>query len=135
MRGLERTATMLEAITAAMPRLGVDPHRCRQALAGGALATDEVMRRVEEGRPFRAAYREVAEALKEGERFDPPSDASIISRRQSIGNLGNLGLPPLRTRIRKLRTWARQERRRFDRALAKLAADAARPPVRPSARP
>ena len=38
--------------------------RCR-----GALATDEVMRRVEAGRPFRVAYREVAAALRRGEMF------------------------------------------------------------------
>ena len=69
MRGLDRTGAMLEAVTHALPKLGVDPKRCEAALAGGALATDEVMRRVEAGRPFRTAYREVAAALKDGESF------------------------------------------------------------------
>jgi argininosuccinate lyase len=55
MRGLERTRAMLQAITHAVPRLKVDPKRCAAALAGNALATDEVMRRVEAGRPFRSA--------------------------------------------------------------------------------
>jgi argininosuccinate lyase len=133
MRGLERAAAMLGAITEAVPRLGVDPKRCRNALAGGTLATDEVMRRVEAGRPFRAAYREVAKALKEGESFEPPSDESIISRRQSIGGLGNLGLSTLRMRIRKARSWTSRERRRFDRALSRLAGSG-RPPIPRSTR-
>jgi argininosuccinate lyase len=127
MRGLERTRAMIEAVTHAIPKLEVDPERCRLALAGGALATDEVMRRVEEGRPFRTAYREVAAALKEGEGFEPPSPDQILSRRRSTGGLGNLGLPGLKTRIGKSLAWGARQRKRFDRALGKLAG---RPPVR-----
>ncbi len=121
MRGLDRTGAMLEAVTHALPKLGVDPKRCQAALAGGAMATDEVMRRVEAGRPFRTAYREVAAALKDGESFDPPPPARIISRRSSTGGLGNLGLPGLKKRIRQSRSWNTRERRRFDRAMSKLA--------------
>ncbi|HEU5303982.1 MAG TPA: argininosuccinate lyase [Gemmatimonadales bacterium] len=135
MRGLDRTGAMLEAVTHALPRLGVDQERCQAALAGGALATDEVMRRVEQGRPFRAAYREVASALKGGEIFEPPAGKEIISRRRSTGGLGNLGLPALRTRIRKSLSWGARERRRFDTALRKLAGNAVRPSSRPPVRP
>lgn len=120
MRGVDRTGAMLEAVTHALPKLGVDRKRCQTALAGGALATDEVMRRVEEGRPFRSAYREVAAALKQGESFDPPPSSQIISRRSSIGGLGNLGLPALKSRIRKSLSWNTRERRRFDQAIRKL---------------
>jgi argininosuccinate lyase len=135
MRGLDRTGTMLEAVTHALPKLGVDSKRCDAALAGGALATDEVMRRVEAGRPFRTAYREVAAALKEGESFDPPPRARIISRRSSTGGLGNLGLPDLKRRLRLSRSWNARERKRFDRAMIKLAGPSARAAVRRSARP
>jgi argininosuccinate lyase len=135
MRGLDRTGAMLEAVTHALPKLGVDSKRCQAALAGGALATDEVMRRVEAGRPFRSAYREVAKALKEGESFDQPAPRQIISRRGSTGGLGNLGLPDLKKRIRQSRSWNTRERKRFDRAMDKLAGSSTRPSVRPSARP
>ena len=138
MRGLDRTGAMLEAITHALPKVGVDPERCQAALAGGALATDEVMRRVETGRPFRTAYREVAAALKEGESFAAPAPARIISRRTSTGGLGNLGLPELKKRIRQARAWTAREQKRFDRAMTKLAGGAIRPASRapgPSARP
>jgi argininosuccinate lyase len=59
-RGLDRAREMLAMVAAALPRLGVDRARAAAALAGGALATDEVMRRVETGEPFRSAYRAVA---------------------------------------------------------------------------
>jgi argininosuccinate lyase len=121
MRGLERTRGMLQAITHAVPKLKVDSKRCEAALAGNALATDEVMRRVEEGRPFRSAYHEVSAALKQGKSFEAPTPDQIVSRRKSIGGLGNLGLPALRARIRKSLSWGRRERARFDRALSKLA--------------
>jgi len=133
MRGLDRTGAMLEAITHALPKLGVDPERCQAALVGGALATDEVMRRVETGRPFRTAYREVAAALKEGESFAAPAPARIISRRTSTGGLGNLGLPDLKKRIRQSRAWNARERKRFDRAMTKLAGRPAPLPRRPAA--
>jgi len=135
MRGLDRTGAMLEAVTHALPKLGVDPNRCHAALAGGAMATDEVMRRVEAGRPFRTAYREVAAALKEGESFDPPPPDRIISRRSSTGGLGNLGLPELKKRIRQSHSWNARERKRFDRAMSKLTGRTVSPTVRPSARP
>jgi argininosuccinate lyase len=121
MRGLGRTGAMLEAMIHAVPQLEVDRGRSHDALGGGALATDEVMRRVEEGRPFRRAYREVASALKAGQSFNPPSSAEILARRRSTGGLGNLGLSEIRTRIRRAHAWNTREQRRFDSALAKLA--------------
>jgi argininosuccinate lyase len=120
-RGLERTGAMLQAVAYAVPQLEVNSKRCQAALAGGALATDEVMRRVEEGRPFRSAYREVSAALKDGEQFEPPSRKQIISRRTATGGLGNLGLPALRARIRQASSWGAAERKRFHRAMNKLA--------------
>ncbi len=135
MRGLDRTGAMLEAVTHALPKLGVDSKRCHAALGGGAMATDEVMRRVEAGRPFRTAYREVAAALKDGKSFDSPPPARIISRRSSTGGLGNLGLPEVKRRIRQAASWNTRERKRFDRAMSKLGGSPIRPPVRPSVRP
>ena len=121
MRGLERTAAMLGVVTHVLPRLEVNRERAAAALEGGALATDEVMRRVEEGRPFRTAYREVAAALRAGERLAAPTPAKILARRSSTGGLGNLGLDVSRARIRRGRAWQAGERRRFDRAMGRLA--------------
>jgi argininosuccinate lyase len=120
-RGLERIEAMLAVVAHAIPQLGVDRARCAAALAGGALATDEVMRRVEAGLPFRTAYREVAAALEAGERFPAPPPARIVARRASTGGVGNLGLGLARMRLRRSAAWQGRERRRFAAALRRLA--------------
>jgi argininosuccinate lyase len=111
---------MLEALAHSLPKLGVDKKKCEAALAGGAMATDEVMRRVEAGRPFRRAYHEVAAAVGSGQSFEAPSAKEIIARRDSPGGLGNLGLPELKKRIRSAASWNVRERKRFVGALGKL---------------
>jgi argininosuccinate lyase len=119
-RGMDRTAAMLDVLWSVIPRLEVDRTKGRAALEGGALATDEVMRRVEAGEPFRAAYRAVARELKAGASFPAPGAAELIRRRRSTGGLGNLGLPALRARSRAVARWERRERARFERAMARL---------------
>jgi argininosuccinate lyase len=127
MRGLDRAEAMLAALAAAIPRLTVNRRRCAEALDAGALATDEVMRRVEAGQAFRAAYRDVRLELGRGRRFDAPSPARLLARRRSTGGLGDLGLTEARRRLRAARGWSRRERRRFDQAMRRLAGGASRP--------
>jgi argininosuccinate lyase len=120
-RGLDRTAEMLAMMAYAVPRLELDRARSAVALQGGALATDEVMRRVERGRAFRVAYREVAAEIRAGRELAEPTPAEIVSRRRATGHLGNLGLPSVRARLRGARRWSARERRRFDAAMTRLA--------------
>lgn len=120
LRGVRRTREMLDMMATAIPRLVPDPARCRAALAGDTLATDEVMRRVAAGRPFRAAYREVSAELRAGRRFPELRPDAVIARRGSAGGLGNLGLDTARARLRRLRDWRRREARRFTAALTRL---------------
>jgi argininosuccinate lyase len=134
MRGVERIGAMLQVIADAVPRLGVDRRRCTEALAGGTLATDEVLQRVEAGRPFRVAYHEVVAALARGASFNVPSASRIISRRKATGGLGDLGLNHARARVRLARAWGSRERGRFDRALRRLAGRT-QPPHRVPAMP
>jgi argininosuccinate lyase len=119
--GLDRTREMLGMMTVAVPMLGVDRARCAAALQGGALATDEVMRRVEAGVPFRRAYRDVAAGIRRGESFDAPSAGDLMARRRATGGVGNVGLPELRARRRAASRWHDAERRRFDAAMRRLA--------------
>jgi argininosuccinate lyase len=130
MRGLDRAEGMLAIMALTVPRLGVDRARAAAALDGGALATDEVMRRVEAGRPFRDAYREVKAALAAGERFPAPTPAQLVARRRSTGGVGKPDLAGARARLRAARRWAAGERRRFDAAMARLAARRPRRPAR-----
>jgi argininosuccinate lyase len=120
-RGLDRTGEALSMMAHAMPRLAVDRPRATVALAGGPLAADEVMRRVEAGRAFRLAYRDVADVLRAREALPTPSRAALAARRRAPGNLGNLDLPAVRRRIGRARRWGAGQRRRFDAAMARLA--------------
>jgi argininosuccinate lyase len=120
-RGLDRTAEMLGMMAQAVPRLEVDRLRARAAMAGDTFATDEVMRRVERGRAFRLAYREVAADVAIGRRLAEPSQAELVARRRSTGSLGNLGLPGVRSRVGRARRWGGRERRRFTAAMGRLA--------------
>jgi argininosuccinate lyase len=119
-RGLDRVGEMLQMMTHAVPRLTVDRDRAAAALSGGVLATDEVLRRVERGEPFRAAYRAVASALRRGERFPAPAVTDLANRRRSTGGVGNLDLVPVRGRLRRARRWSAETRRRIERALDRL---------------
>jgi argininosuccinate lyase len=119
--GLTHTGAMLAMMTIVVPVLGVRKERGLAALEGGASTTDEVMRRVEQGVPFRQAYREVAAALKRGEVFPRPAPAELIRRRRSTGGLGNLDLPEIKRRLGAEERTGRLERGRFDRAMARLA--------------
>lgn len=120
-KGLDRTREMLAMLAQAMPRLEVNRARAAAALAGDPLVTDEVLRRVEAGEPFRAAYRAVAAEHKRGVRFPVPSTATLVARRRSVGGIGALGLPAVRSRLKARRAWSARARRRFEQALARLA--------------
>jgi len=125
-KGLDRTREMLAMLAQAVPRLEVNRARAAAALAGDPLVTDEVLRRVETGEPFRAAYRAVAAEHKRGVRFPVPSTATLVARRRSVGGVGALGLPAVRSRLKARRAWSTRSRRRFEQALARLAGSHAR---------
>jgi len=120
-KGLDRTRDMLAMLASAVPRLAVNRARAAAALAGDPLVTDEVLRRVEAGEPFRSAYRAVAAEHKRGVRFPMPSTTAIVARRRSVGGIGALGLPAVRTRLRARRAWSARVGRRFGQALTRLA--------------
>lgn len=119
-RGIDRTHEMLAMLTTAVPRIGVDPKRARAALRNEALATDEAMRRVRDGVPFRTAYREVAAHVKHGAQVPELSAAEILAARRGSGGLGDPGLRELGARRREFVRENVRERRRFDRAITRL---------------
>jgi argininosuccinate lyase len=125
-RGLESTDAMLLMMSVVVPVLEVDPRRGLEALSGGVLATDEVMRRVDAGVPFRRAYREVAAALGKGAALPALPPRAILARRRSIGGLGRLELASAWRRFDRARRWSSRELERFHRAMDRLAGKGAR---------
>lgn len=118
--GLDRTSEIAGMMARALPHLRVDRERAWRALDASTFSTDEVMRRVESGVPFRRAYRAVAEEIAAGRPPVPPSAVTILSRRRSTGGLGNLGLAALRRRLDREQRTARSLRRRFASTLERL---------------
>ena len=121
-RGLDRTREMLAMLITAIPRLQVNAGVGRAALTGEVLATDEVMRRVRAGTPFRRAYREVAAEVKRGVPMPSLDAQAIVGARTSSGGIGNLPVVALRSRLRSTARWNATRRAAFDRALARLTA-------------
>ena len=119
-RGVDRMREMLTILGAVLPHVGVDDARARAALRNEVFATDEVMRRVRAGMPFRRAYREVAGAVKRGAEMPVITAAALAAVRGSTGGMGNLGLAMLGTRLRAARHWRMAASRRFARALQRL---------------
>jgi argininosuccinate lyase len=119
-RGVDRTREMLDMLNAALPHIGVDDARGRAALRQEVFATDEVMRRVRTGVPFRRAYRDVAASVKDGEAMPFIDPVALAAARTSTGAMGNLGLAALAARLRATRRWRNAESRWFERALAAL---------------
>lgn len=125
-RGLDRTREMLAMLATAVPQLAVDGDAAAAALQGDILATDEVMRRVREGTPFRRAYRAVAEEVKRGTPMKPISKKELIAARSSTGSAGNLPLALLRGRLRARLRWNASCRKVFTTALSRLTTARAR---------
>lgn len=125
-RGLDATREMLGMLATALPRIGVDAARARAAMDNSVFATDEALRRVRMGEPFRSVYRDVAAQVKRGAAMPEPSNAALLAARQASGGLGNLPIVPLRRLQRSALRWNVAQRRRFTAALAQLSQGRAR---------
>jgi len=122
LRGLETVEGMLELTAWAVPQLEVDGERCRGAVGGDLLATDEVFARVRAGVPFRTAYREVAaEVTAPGWRPPDVDTGAILVARSSTGAAGNLRAGTLRERLGSSRSLWEARRSAFRSRLEELA--------------
>jgi argininosuccinate lyase len=120
LRGVRRTLDMARMMGVAVPALEVDSRRAAAALRGGLLATDEVMRRVERGVPFRSAYREVAASLKRGEEVPAIPAREMLARRTATGGIGRLELENVQREASVQARWRERELARFTKAVARL---------------
>ena len=119
-RGVDRTREILGMLNAALPHIGVDDARGRAALRHEVLATDEVMRRVRTGVPFRRAYRDVAVAVKDGEAMPHITAVALAGGAHQHRRNGNLGLAALKRPAAHHLSLARRRVAAFEGALAAL---------------
>lgn len=100
LRGITHALATLRVMAHVVPHLEFDEKRCRAACTPDLFATDEALRRVSSGVPWRDAYRQVAEQA--GKWKTPDLDAALRMR-SHIGGTGNLGLGRLAGRLARIR--------------------------------
>jgi argininosuccinate lyase len=100
MAGMAHARATLAVMAHVVPHLDMDEKRCRAACSADLFATDEALRRVSAGVPWRDAYRQVAEHA--GSWRVPDLDTAVRLR-ASAGAPGNPGLGRLAGRLARLR--------------------------------
>jgi argininosuccinate lyase len=117
LRSLAVVEEELIVATTLLERLTPNRDRMRGALNAEVFATDYAYRLVEEGVPFREAYRRAA-ADYAAQGLPDPDEA--LARRRSTGTPGALNLAAPRARLAELRQSLRDRRGRHAAAVGKL---------------
>jgi argininosuccinate lyase len=114
LEGLRLTGACVRVMDITFTKLEVREERLIAAFkaAPDVFATDEALRLVVEGVPFRDAYRQVAASLDSLQTADPRAS---IAQRTHAGAPGNLRLELADEAIRHLKGFAQQRRDRLNR--------------------
>ncbi|MFW6049315.1 MAG: argininosuccinate lyase, partial [Candidatus Bipolaricaulota bacterium] len=122
--GLQLVIDSLAVTSPLIENLSLNEEKLLSAFSGEVFATDRALELVQEGLPFREAYRQVKEELGETDSNKTPTAEEIkdaLARRDHRGGPGNLGLDTLREQIGSEREkWTAREEK-FRRTLAGLA--------------
>jgi argininosuccinate lyase len=118
MEGVDIAGACLEAMEAAVGGLAVNREAMRAAIPTEVYATDAALELVQQGVPFREAYRRVGASLDAVESPDP---IEALARRSSDGAPGNLNLDATRERLAKARKSLKLRSTRLSRAVVELA--------------
>ena len=124
-KGLKLTESSLEILPPILSALEIDQEKIMAAIGEEILATDRAFQLVEEGVPFRSAYREVKESLaekseQEGEKVELEEIKKLLRRRDHSGGPGELRLDDLEKRLRKEESKWDDRRQAFDSKLEEL---------------
>ena len=117
MTGIETTLGALNVCGLCVGVLKVNADQCVKAFTSEVFATDRVLELVKQGKAFRDAYREVAQALADTPMEDPVEN---IRKKTHLGATGNLGLELARKRIEQERAWCAESRSVWSKAIDKL---------------
>ena len=117
--GLRLTGACVRVMDITFARLDVNAERCVAAFkaAPEVFATDEALRLVVQGVPFRDAYRQVAASI---ERLGEADPRAAIALRKHVGGPANLHLDVADAGIEHVKEFAAERRGRLRRALDAL---------------
>jgi len=110
--GLDTTTDSLAVLAPLISGLEVNEEALIRDFSGEVFATDEVFDRVEEGEPFRQAYREVKEDLGElpGEEISEERAKKSLAARNHPGGPGNLQLEEIKKNLERGKDkWSEKE--------------------------
>ncbi|MCX5676056.1 MAG: argininosuccinate lyase [Planctomycetota bacterium] len=117
MRAVEAAAGSLSVMRLSIEQLEVVEENLRKGFIPEIYATDRALELVQEGQPFRDAYRYVGAHLEELSARDPVAN---LKSKKLQGGPGNLGLAALAKRADGAEKWLAGVREPFQKALAKL---------------
>lgn len=117
MQGFETTCLSLKVLCQIIPQLEVQQKKCTEAFTSELFATDQILKLVKEGAPFRDAYSEIAMNPEDVSMQNPI--ANILSKTH-LGATGNLGLGVNRVRLREYQKWHDALQQKWQRVQAKL---------------
>ncbi|MEO0557238.1 MAG: argininosuccinate lyase [Bacteroidota bacterium] len=100
MRAVLATRDLMTAVASVLPRVAWKPEAMRAALSPDLFATAEALQRVDNGTPFREAYRDVGTHLDE---LAVPDDASALATYATPGTPGRVDADALRQRVEAAR--------------------------------
>lgn len=98
LRAVRTTSDVLTAMTALIPGVTFNRERTHAALSADLFATEDALRRVVAGTPFREAYREAAANVS---NLTVPSAEGVLSSYATLGTLGNLALDSLKSHLQR----------------------------------
>ena len=98
---LDTARGWLDVLVRLVPAVRVNAERAAAACTDELYATHEAYRRVQQGVPFRDAYKQVAQQLADGS-FKPDRSALAATR---LGSADNLGLEIIEAEVNKSQQW------------------------------
>jgi argininosuccinate lyase len=119
LRSLAIAVGALAVCDRTLQKMTVNAERCVAAFSAEVFATDRALELVQEGVPFRDAYRRVAKGLDQGAQGLAPlhrDPREAIRKRTHQGGTANLGLDIARKRLDGHRAWAQSERAKTEAA-------------------
>ncbi len=117
MEGMKITLSSVKIMNLTVGKLGVNEDKLIKGFIPEIFATDKAFELVEEGVPFRDAYREVGLHLDKLGEMDP---YSVVQKRTSTGTTGNLNLEFAQKELERLQSSVFSEQRRINDVFNRL---------------
>lgn len=117
MQGFETTCLSLNVLNQIIPALEVRQEQCIEAFTSELFATDQVLKLVQEGTPFRDAYSVIARKPEDVSMQNPIEN--ILSKTH-LGATGNLGLDINRKRLLEYQKWHGALQQKWQRVQTEL---------------